>query len=342
MYNFLVVDDVALIRDAICFDIKKEYPMLQIITAANGLEALKKMEQVKVDCLLTDIKMPGCDGLELIRILREERGYQNPIIILSGYSEFEYARKALHYSVMDYLLKPIEADKLTSQIRWALELIKGKREDIILNLEQMRRMNQYLQSQDINALAGFLEKETENIGNNYFRAGSGMIRLIATEISRVYNLSIKEVIEKVDISLDESLAVQEKNVLIRMMMNKIIEFLKEKNLYKEEIGLTEQVKHYIDKNYEKNIKVKELAEQYHVNYTYLSTLFAKETGEGLSAYLTGVRMNSAKQLLRESKLSINDIAKAVGYEDLQYFYRVFKKITGSTPAEYKEYTKKIQ
>lgn len=342
MYNFLIVDDVALIRDAICADIMGKYPMLNLMTAANGLEALKKMERIEVDCLLTDIKMPGCDGLELIRILREERHYKKPIIILSGFGEFEYAQKALRYDVMDYLLKPIEEDRLLDQIRRALELLKGGREDIILNLEQMRRMNQYIQMQDMESLTSLLEKETPDMGSEYFRAGSGIIRLMATEISRVYQLDVHEVFENIDINLEESLTIQDKKVLIHMEADKIVNFLKKKNLYKKEIGLTELVKLYIDKNYEKNIKVKELSEQFHVNYTYLSSQFTKEVGEGLSAYLTSVRMESAKHLLKESALSINDISQAVGYEDLQYFYRVFKKNNGLTPAEYKEYIKKVQ
>lgn len=342
MYNFLVADDVALIREAICADIRGKYPMLNLLMAANGFEALKVMEETEVDCLLTDIKMPGCDGLELIRILREEKNYKNPIIILSGYGEFEYAQRALHYDVMDYLLKPIEEDKLLDQIRRALEILKGGHQDIILSLEQTKRMNQYLQMQEMESLANLLDKETPEMGSEYFRSGSGLIRLIATEISRVYQLEVQEVMDHIDINLDESLTVQDKKVLIHMEIGKIVTFLKEKSLYQKEIGLIELVKLYIDKNYEKNIRIKELAEQFHVNYTYLSSQFAKETGEGLSAYLTRVRIESAKHLLEESELAINDISSAVGYEDMQYFYRVFKKKTGHTPSEYKEYIKKVQ
>ncbi|MFV0343070.1 MAG: response regulator [Anaerocolumna sp.] len=71
MFRFLIIDDVEIIREAICADIKRKYPTITLFTAGNGYEALKIVEKQEVDCVLTDIKMPGCDGLELIKKLRE-------------------------------------------------------------------------------------------------------------------------------------------------------------------------------------------------------------------------------------------------------------------------------
>lgn len=83
--------------------------------ASNGLEALEMVEREKPDILITDIRMPGCQGLELIeRARRAVPGLE--IIIISGYAHFEYAQTAIKLGVGDYLLKPIKKDELTSTL----------------------------------------------------------------------------------------------------------------------------------------------------------------------------------------------------------------------------------
>ena len=82
-------------------------------TASNGFEALEMVESLKPDILITDIRMPGCDGLELIG--KAKRISPNlEIALISGYAEFEYAQTAMHYDVGGYILKPIKKDVLTS------------------------------------------------------------------------------------------------------------------------------------------------------------------------------------------------------------------------------------
>lgn len=90
--------------------------------ASNGREALKLMDQEQPDILLTDIRMPIMDGLELIRRVRSAGSHLRPII-LSAYDEFTYAREALHLGVVDYVLKPVDDDALTETVaRIAMEL----------------------------------------------------------------------------------------------------------------------------------------------------------------------------------------------------------------------------
>ncbi|HCV54872.1 MAG: response regulator [Galactobacillus timonensis] len=84
--------------------------------ASNGVEALELAEKVQPDIVMTDIKMPYMDGLELARQLRSL--YPDiRIIILSGFDEFEYAKEAVHLNAVEYLLKPVDSDYLTSIFR---------------------------------------------------------------------------------------------------------------------------------------------------------------------------------------------------------------------------------
>lgn len=86
------------------------------VKASNGVEALELAEKVQPDIVMTDIKMPYMDGLELARQLRQL--YPDiRIIILSGFDEFEYAKEAVHLNAVEYLLKPIDSEYLTAVFR---------------------------------------------------------------------------------------------------------------------------------------------------------------------------------------------------------------------------------
>jgi two-component system, response regulator YesN len=90
-------------------------------TAENGAEGLEKIRQLKPDVVITDIKMPVMDGIELVSRTRDEFPFIYSVIA-SGYQDFEYARGALHSGAVDYLLKPVNA----GQLRTLLETIREK------------------------------------------------------------------------------------------------------------------------------------------------------------------------------------------------------------------------
>ena len=82
-------------------------------TASNGRQALAFLKKHPVDLIIADIQMPVMDGLELLETIQKEHLSDAHFVILSGYSDFEYARQALRFDCMDYLLKPVMTDQLT-------------------------------------------------------------------------------------------------------------------------------------------------------------------------------------------------------------------------------------
>ncbi|MFQ6840880.1 MAG: response regulator, partial [Agathobaculum sp.] len=82
-------------------------------TANDGLHALELVQTQQPHLLITDIRMPGCDGIELIRRAKEMQPRLH-FIVISGYRQFEYAQSALKYGVEDYLLKPLKQEELSS------------------------------------------------------------------------------------------------------------------------------------------------------------------------------------------------------------------------------------
>ena len=121
MYTVLLVDDEEDILNSLMNIIDwPVYGIENILTAHNGSDALKKLEQQPVNLLITDISMPDMDGITL---LKEVRGKYPHIrcIILSSYSDFSYAKEAISLGVENYLLKPIQKDELDNSIRKSLD-----------------------------------------------------------------------------------------------------------------------------------------------------------------------------------------------------------------------------
>lgn len=113
MIKVMIIDDEPYIRQGLKILINWEQYGFEICAeAANGKEAVNLMENNEFDLIITDIKMPQMDGLELIEYTRAHISNNIRFIILSGFYEFEYAKKAIKYDVADYVLKPIKEEEL--------------------------------------------------------------------------------------------------------------------------------------------------------------------------------------------------------------------------------------
>jgi two-component system response regulator YesN len=98
--------------------------------------------------------------------------------------------------------------------------------------------------------------------------------------------------------------------------------------------IAERARNYIDSNYQRNLTLQEVSRTTHVSYSYLSRVFAEETGMTFRQYLTRVRVAAAQELLRQARVSVEEAAGLVGYEDPGHFIRVFKSVVGVTPGRF--------
>ncbi|MDF2927022.1 MAG: two component transcriptional regulator, AraC family [Paenibacillaceae bacterium] len=89
---------------------------------------------------------------------------------------------------------------------------------------------------------------------------------------------------------------------------------------------------YLNEHYQEQIQLKDLSQKFFFNKNYASALFKKHTGMTYSEYVNSIRINKAKELLVKTSLPVAEVAEKVGYTDYFYFNRIFKKITGVTPA----------
>lgn len=134
MLKVLIIDDEPLIRKGLKTIIQwNDYDFDICGEAANGIEGLEKIDQLKPDLIIVDVKMPGMSGLEMIQKLKSAN-VNCKAIILSGYSDFSYAQKALEYDVEYYLLKPVDRKSLVEKVKTIYDsIVREKREEEDLN-----------------------------------------------------------------------------------------------------------------------------------------------------------------------------------------------------------------
>ncbi|MGG6431626.1 helix-turn-helix domain-containing protein [Anoxybacillus sp. D401a] len=101
-------------------------------------------------------------------------------------------------------------------------------------------------------------------------------------------------------------------------------------------SVIEQVELFLHENYGYDVTLEEVAKYVHLTPYYFSKLFKKETGQTFIDYLTNLRIEKAKQFMRDEGLTVKEACYRVGYKDPNYFSRVFKKVTNMTPTEYRQ------
>lgn len=257
MYSVVIIDDNKIAVKAIIKSVNwKKLDCCVVGTAFDGVAGLKLIQELSPTIVIIDIQMPGFNGLDVIKKLQHDHHKQR-FIIISGYSQFEYAQKAIHYGVSDYLLKPIMTDEMEYAILKAVNALRGS--PVMSNPEDMDELER-----------------------------------------RLYE-------------------IRQKNESYSRLVKKAVE--------------------YVDLNVEKNNMLKEICEELVISTGHFSKCFKREIGIGFVSYVTMVKMEQAKKLLKDPKKRINEVATMLGYQDYAYFFQVFKKQFGYAPSEVKGTTK---
>ena len=137
-YKILLVDDEAEVRTSIIRKIDWSAVGFQVVgDAENGVDALEKIEQLEPDVVLTDIRMPYMDGLEMAERLREIHP-SIKVVLFSGFDDFEYAQKAIKLNIIEYILKPVNAEEMME----ILLRIKGTLDEEIQRLRDLTNLQE--------------------------------------------------------------------------------------------------------------------------------------------------------------------------------------------------------
>ena len=533
MYKLLVVDDEAWVRERIITTIDWKEMNVEIVgEASDGEEALESAIRLAPQIVITDIRMPGIDGLEFIKRLKEAK-LKTKAIIISGYNDFDYARKALKLGAFDYILKPVEDDNLISvvknciaeidseekkevwfkdaskQIEKSQPLMKEKflislinrnyisesdvRKELLyfnihnkgllhicflVNIEVSPRITDnkwddhlyyFVICNIVNDFAGKIGKcesfllytgevvciissvSDEEVVNRQVMSISNGIRKITKKIlgseitigigrtckdlfdisdsfmeakqalqykayfgrDRIYNIksidteyrscnyksydleillnnikmnkreealsSLEEII-KISHKTDKELSPMDLKLIYVDVFNSVFKIILELNAASDDFTefsytflerlnklgtpeeaqiclselvikcidrinksgtnkkrkIVEKALEYINYQYKEPISLNDIADKLYLNASYFCKIFREETGESFTKFLMKLRVDKAIELMNDPTLKIYEIANLVGYEDVQYFTRIFKTISGVSPVQYRE------
>ena len=327
--------------------------------AENGFEAIKKMAEQKFDLVITDIRMPVMDGLELLKFVSVEK-LNTCVVLLSDYTEYSYAREGILHGAFDYLGKPVEQTKLSDLLKRVKEYLDGKNAEQKI-IEQLKIMVEeaFFPKQDIDKVVMLLKqgslKAIEALNNLVDIVGAALnydinksIIILKNTTEAITSQIVEEhgwiclyddpqVFNMIDIDNIKDFTA------LKMQMNQlfkgIIVFLKKFIIWNESSNLVKSACLEVLMNIEDNISVKLISEKLYISKAYLSDVFKQSTGVSLLEYITMVKIERAKYLLKSTELKKYEISEKLGFADHEYFTKVFKKVTGLTPIEFKRMKK---
>lgn len=533
MLKVVIADDETKVCQLIFHLINWEAMGLEVVGIVNdGKSAFDLICEKSPDIVITDIRMPNYDGIELIKRSKE----LNPniyFIIISGYSHFEYAQKAIKYGVEDYLLKPLKKKELENTLNKIIEkyniirnvtadkenlqslvhtaeekvkknllaemLINSERtgillaretinqefhckftdgfytvlkiqpffseanideSSVILLLSKIQHMVEeklkpycielitYINDYHILCLINISEASLSEIKKQLNKMRNDIIKLkdifqeiqviigfseVVSELSKLYNcinqadISVLNRIENpanfiIEYQENKNVLVMPTDIVDSKERNELLQYIEVADLdgvsgilnrimvklqpyshdgkliyscYLELVdiflfgfknfkvdyefpdlqwfkrkfntylsfqdifdGLNKDIqdlhhiylenrkladikpirtaKQYMNDNYNANINLESVSGQIGFNPAYFSSLFKKETGKNFMEYVMELRIQHAKQYLIQTDLTVDDIAKEVGYTDIKYFSKLFKKLTGLNPSEFRK------
>lgn len=369
MLKIFVVEDEPFIRKGIIMYIQRGDPEFVVVgEEGDGKSAYSQILQTRPDVLLTDIRMPYMGGLELA----EEAKKHLPdlkVIIISGYDDFTYASKAIHIGVVDYLLKPILEDALLAAIRKAKDEIAKERKDVKREREMDEASAGFfgdagvslaLKQVDIKSWAKdsvelFLKKGLEDEAGKFVDrylecVGSDNMKSLIFRQYMVIDMQLQAVrfldsLGAGEYTGDVICAEQELAGYVKTLESSrdyMVSMLAGCLAVRDELSenpytaMVEKAKEYVGTHYGVEISLGLAAEYVGVSASHFSRIFSQEAGITFIEYLTQVRVERAKELLRCTNKKIAEIAQEIGYRDTRYFYTLFKKNVGCTPREYRK------
>ncbi|WP_175991477.1 response regulator [Bacillus sp. Marseille-Q1617] len=376
----LIVDDERNVRNVLRqLGEWERLGITEIFEAANGVEALGIIKKEAPDIIFTDIKMPKMTGMELIEEINQ-LSFKGKIILVTGYDDYTFMRKAIQLNSFDYLLKPIEEEAFQAVLEKVVKAVKqeaaeGIEKGEILEEAMRLRGNQIMtaicsgETVSEDTLVSLLpdEREMDMTLVSFYGKQRPEIHIEALDkelrirkIGRAFTFLDGDSLCIVITAKDQWLYVEEwmsenMTVPVRLVQDKldspgstrdVYEGLSrelEQNQYRtirrpdemEAARRIQELVSYVETYYMEDISLEKLSKMFFLTREHISRTFKKETGMTLSKFVTKIRIEQAKSWLMETEESIYSISTMLGYQDEKYFSKLFKKVTGLTPFEYR-------
>lgn len=360
-FSVVIIDDEPWTREVVRhLGQWKELGLTIVGEASDGDLGLEMVHELRPDIILTDVRMPYLNGIDLVRTLRAENNAAQ-VIFLSGYDDSSYIRSALRLGASDYLLKPIKPNELNERLQTCVETLKRtKAEKTGANagiteapgfLDASWAKAFYLICADLQValqageIASIEKKLTEIKSLLTQNEGEAPQSSVLIQVYYAIMGILQRYISDNGYSVDEVFGKSNTSFvfgrdstceqLFRYTQELLgIAVVRVSDLTRNSTKLNlDTVREFVKESYARGITLEETAARFFVTKEYLSKVFKLKFGEGFTEYVTKLRMERALRLMSEYDIAIKDIGPAVGYFDTAHFYRVFKKHFGFTPGQ---------
>lgn len=340
MYRTLLVDD----RDIFILELKRlkiwgEASGFQVAgRASNGMEALQMLRTNHYDLTITDIRMPKFDGIRLLQTIKKEK-LCPCVVLVSEYSEFEYARRGLVLGAFDYLVKPVETCNLVP----LLTRVAG-----LLGMPEAAELPAFYPIAEEKSILALIGDADARIPALFESAANGVLQLLGDDLAcaasinrRLYLNIVSAFFERYNwlhLYAARRSFVEGETVETPAVFRESLEHLVKivQNLLPGKAqGVLHNICQFIAENPESPVNLSAISDNFYINPTYLSNTFRQKTGMRFNDYVTSVRMARARYLLEHSDKKAYEIGNCLGYSDTDYFNKLFKKHYGQTPSEYR-------
>ncbi|MDF2647711.1 MAG: chemotaxis protein CheY [Paenibacillus sp.] len=378
----LIVDDEINVRKIIRFLGKwEQHGITEVLEARNGVEAKVLIDQECPEIIMTDVKMPKNNGIELIEWL-DANSYPGKVIMISGFDDYSFMRKAFKHGCFDYLMKPIENEMLNETLAGAVKAWKNGEEErrnmesgfyeevkkFCLNREITSASNGELFDFDEIALS-LPQADAYDLTMMYFyhaHHSDPYLQLLTDELvirgwgnafalQNEPNVCVILSVQGQFFPIEEWIT-QRFDIPVRLVSSPPIESLEElpQSFQYAKRAMAEQnfraihrladlddakrmhdIVAFVDEYYMEELSLDKLSTRFFLSREHISRRFKQEIGMTLSSYVIQLRIHQAKLWLSETDEKMYSIALKLGYQDENYFSRLFKKNVGMTPLEYR-------
>lgn len=375
MYKVLFAEDELLVRLGLQNSIPWiKYEMEVAALAENGLEAYRLFEEIHPDILITDLRMEGMDGLELVKRVREN-DKECAIVVISCLNDFETLRKLIPYNINAYVLKAsISIDEVCNVLNQVRDYLRGigktarKKMPDLEKIEE--KISKYLLGDKVISIDDdfdFLEYlllfslEDENRDKINKLAMDFIYELVNRQIPgemlvplkdkefcvfyRSIERNMEERIKRINNSIGDFLGVRFKVTYSSRRKDENLKVWFDRAYIQQyEINIDENSGkaliqksiEYIQDHFCEGLTLTDISRTIGLSVNYFSYLFKQETGKNYIEYLNEIRLLATMEDLRNTDEKIVVVAQKNGFQNVEYFSRYFKKKTGESPARWRK------
>lgn len=350
MRKMFVADDEYLVLSGIKVMLKKLNAGYEVVgSASDGVSAVREILNTMPDVVMIDIRMPGLSGLEVIGKVRDLLP-DTLFVLMSGYKEFEYAQQGIELGVIDYIEKPLSREKLQKLVN-KLDGIFDKNGKIgAARIGDEEELNRRLKAckeklatkiaesdandwrEPVDSLLAFMKQR--GLSLDQYKQNCYQIAASCAEVFYDrWRLVEKEFAYPHIHVLDQISSREEADSYIILYLERLFEKISVRSSGNHRIEIAKVIS-YLNDNYMHDISLENTAEMIGMTGAYLSILFHDATDMTFTRYLTKIRMDHAKDLLRKG-YKVGEVSDMVGYSNYRYFSSVFRKEFNMTPQEFK-------